>query len=825
MLRPLIPILVFFMAGIAAGCMGSFPDLLLTTALVFSCILLLVFTLGRSNRLSITAACLSVFLLGILNAQHDLRSIPGPRDISRFAGAEKMTLEGRVAESPKIFPERAELIIETTRIIEDRQILPVEGRILLSLHGWSSLPAYGDLIRFKTRLKPPRNFNNPGGFDYERHLQTRGVRLRGTIDKTGFAVIRTGDGHPLKIRLEKFRDRLRSAIRENAGSPEGEIIQAMILGEQSEIPRDVIDTFSRTGTTHIIAISGFNIGIIAAFSFFLIRALMKSSEYLLLRFNIVKVSTLFAFIPIVLYAFIAGFGISVVRATLMISAFLLALLAGREHDLANTLALAALIILLFSPLSLLDVSFQLSFAAVASILFIVPRLSAFIPLLTGEEKTALFHWKKILSAFLLFLAATLAATLGTAPLIVYYFNLLSFITLLANVVIVPVMGYLVILIGMAVILTTPLSQTLTAALVKATSWLTGLSVTMADALSRLPAACTFVPTPTLPELAAYYLLLVAAVKSIDLWRENRNPALPRTPETGRTMLKLSFILLTLFLLVDGICLHYKDRHPGRLKATFIDVGQGSSTLIDFPGGTRMLLDGGGFHDERFDVGRYVLAPFLWQEKIDRIDIVVLSHPHPDHLNGLLYILEHFKVREVWSNGDEEDSDAYRTFRRIMEDKKIPHRIMTKDSGTATIGGATVRVLHPAGVRAGDALDANDRSIVLKITYGDVSLLLPGDISETAESLLIGRKANLKSNILLVPHHGSFYSSSLPFIRKVRPETVVISCGAGNVMRLPHPGVLERYRQLGARIFRTDRDGAVRIETDGREIRSRVFRQT
>jgi len=204
---------------------------------------------------------------------------------------------------------------------------------------------------------------------------------------------------------------------------------------------------------------------------------------------------------------------------------------------------------------------------------------------------------------------------------------------------------------------------------------------------------------------------------------------------------------------------------------------------------------------------------------------VLSHPHPDHLNGLLYILEHFKVREVWSNGDEEDSDAYRTFRRIMEDKKIPHRIMTKDSGTATIGGATVRVLHPAGVRAGDALDANDRSIVLKITYGDVSLLLPGDISETAESLLIGRKANLKSNILLVPHHGSFYSSSLPFIRKVRPETVVISCGAGNVMRLPHPGVLERYRQLGARIFRTDRDGAVRIETDGREIRSRVFRQT
>jgi competence protein ComEC len=825
MLRPLIPILVFFMAGISAGCAWSFPEPLLTAAVVFSCILLLVFTVNPSNRLHLSAASLSVFLLGTLNVQHDLRAIPGPRDVGRFAQTEKMTLEGIVAESPKVFPERAELIIETTKIIQDRRILPVEGRILLSLPEWSSLPGYGDLLRFKTRLKPPRNFNNPGGFDYERHLRMKGIRLRGTLDKSGFAVIRTGNGNPLKIRLEKFRDRLRVAIRENAGSPEGEIIQAMILGEQSEIPRDVMDTFGRTGTTHIIAISGFNIGIIAAFSFFLIRALMKSSESFLLRFNIVKVSTLFAFIPIVLYAFIAGFGISVIRATLMIMAFLLALLAGRERDLANTLALAALIILLFSPLSLLDVSFQLSFAAVASILFIVPRLSAFIPRGPGEEKNGPFRWKKIFSGFLLFLAVTLAATLGTAPLIVYYFNLLSFITLLANMLLVPIMGYLVILIGMAVILTTPLSHTLTAALVKAASYLTGLSITVSDALARLPKAYAFVPTPTLPELAAYYLLLIAAMKSIDLWREKKDPGLPKTPESGRVLLKLTFIILTLFILVDGICLHYKDSHPGRLRTTFIDVGQGSSTLIDFPGGTRILLDGGGFHDERFDVGKHVLAPFLWHEKIGRIDIVVLSHPHPDHLNGLLFILEHFKVREVWSNGDEEDSDAYRKFRRIIDEKKITHRIMKRDIRDETIGGARVRVIHPGGEGERDFLDTNDQSIVLKITYGDVSLLLPGDISETVESLLIGRQTDLKSRILLAPHHGSFHSSSLPFIRNVYPDTVIFSCGEGNVMRLPHPGVLERYRQRGSRIFRTDLNGAIQIETDGKDIRSRVFRAT
>lgn len=629
----------------------------------------------------------------------------------------------------------------------------------------------------------------------------------------------------MKIRLEKFRGLLRTAIREHAGSPEGEIIQAMILGEQSEIPREIMDTFSRTGTTHIIAISGFNIGIIAAFSFFVIRTLLKSSEYLLLRFNIVRVSTLFAFLPIGLYACIAGLGVSVMRATLMIMAFLTAVLLGRERDLVNTLALAALLILAVSPLALFDVSFQLSFAAVASILIIVPRLSAFIPFQHPDPKDRRIRPKKALSGILLFTAVSFAAALGTAPLIVYYFNLLSPVTLLANLLIVPIMGYLVILIGMAVILTAPLSHTLTAGLVKTASCFTGLSIALADGLSGLPCSWTFLPTPSLPELAAWYFFLFAVMKCVDLWREKRDPDLPKTSETGKALLKVSFCMIGLFITVDGLCRYYIDRHPGLLKAAFIDVGQGSSTLIDFPGGIRMLVDGGGFHDERFDMGRYVLAPCLWHEKISRIDRVVLSHPHPDHLNGLLYILEHFKVREVWSNGDREDSDAFKRFLKIIERKGIPHRIMSAKSPSVMIGGAKVQVLHPGGRAGGDSLDANDRSLVLKITYGDVSILLPGDISEDVESRLISGRNGLESRILLAPHHGSGRSSSLPFIRRVRPETVVFSCGAGNIFRLPHPDVLERYRRQGSRIFRTDRNGAVHFETDGKEIRCRVFKET
>lgn len=822
MSRPILALLIPFAAGIASGTYFLLPGLLITALIVTAAFLLLP---ALKNRIDLSTAgvCLVAFLLGILNVYHDRHGIAGSRDISRFAGSEKMTLEGFVAESPKVFPEKADLTVETVRIIRDGRIVPVEGRILLTIRDPRELPDYGDLIRFKTKLKPPRNFYNPGGFDYERYLRGKGIRLRGTLDKSGYVVIRAGCGHPLKSCLEKFRTTLRRIIRTHAPSPEGEIIQAMILGEQSEIPREVMDRFNQTGTSHIIAISGFNIGIIAAFSFLIVKALTAFSEYLLLRFNMVKVSTLFAVVPIILYAFIAGFGISVVRATLMILSSLAAILLGKEQDLPNTLAFAGLLILAASPLSLFDVSFQLSFTAVASLLYLVPRFSLFLPLHPGEPVRHP-RLRKALTAFILFLAATLAATLGAAPLIAYYFNLLSLVTLLANILIVPLMGYLVILIGMAVILTAPLCSGITIVLVKICAWLTGLALSIAESLCRLPMAYAFVTTPTLPEVAAYYLLLITGVTWIDWWRGQRDPEGPAMTESTRARLKLCTCLLVIFFMVDGLYFFYKDRHPGRLRATFLDVGQGNSTLIDFPGGTKMLIDGGGSHDGRFDTGRYILAPFLWQEKIDRMDIVVLSHPHPDHLNGLIYILRHFPVREVWSNGDAEDSVFYDLFLKIIREKGIRHCIMEKGSPPVIINGVRIDILHPPRHWGREVFDANDRSLVLKISYGKTGILFPGDISETAEGLLLEKREILRSSVLLAPHHGSARSSSRPFLRAVRPEAVIFSCGAGNIFRFPHPDALKRYRETGSRIFRTDLDGALRIETDGDRVQVHAFKE-
>ena len=204
--------------------------------------------------------------------------------------------------------------------------------------------------------------------------------VRGFIkDAAGIVILRENQGNIFKLRLERFRAYLKRFIMENSSSPEGEIIQAMILGDQKEIPKEVMENFNKTGTTHIIAISGFNIGIIAFLSFIVIRLIMKSSTYLLLRFNIVKVSTVFAIVPVIIYTFIAGMGISVVRAAIMAVTFMIAIIFGKDRDLYNSLVLAALIILVVSPPSLFDVSFQLSFMAVWAILFITPRLTMMIP--------------------------------------------------------------------------------------------------------------------------------------------------------------------------------------------------------------------------------------------------------------------------------------------------------------------------------------------------------------------------------------------------------------------------------------------------------------
>ena len=513
--RPLIPLLFFLIAGITTGSLIHMPSLPVMIFLLIFIMILLVAAVRTWKILTMICVAASLFLVGVLNINLYLYPHSTPMDICNYTGSkEKCTIEGIICKNPQVSPYRTALTLETIRIIKDGAIIPVEGKILLSVRGGNRLYKYGDLIRVKTRLKRPRNFKNPGGFDYERYLKYRGIRTSGFINNpSSIVIIRENQGNMLKIKLEKFRSALRKLIEEKASFPETKIVQALILGERKGIPGNIRESFNRAGVSHILAISGFHIGMIAFFSIFIVRYIMKSSEYLLLRFNIYKVSAVFSFFPIITYAFIAGFGISTVRATIMILAFLTAILCGRERDMFNTLALAALVILTISPPSLFDISFQLSFIAVASILFIAPRLSSLIPKSDGNRK--FLRW------ILLFIIVSLSATLGVSPLIAFYFNRISTVVLLSNLIIVPIMGFIVLPLGMATIITAPISTALAGLFIKISSFFVGISISIIDFLAALPMSSFFITTPTLLEITAYYLLLITLVKLIEVWGKGR----------------------------------------------------------------------------------------------------------------------------------------------------------------------------------------------------------------------------------------------------------------------------------------------------------------
>jgi len=677
---------------------------------------------------------------------------------STFFGR-RVALKGRVTESYRTESSQVRAVVE----VEELEGRKAEGKVLV-LMPRGSPPPPGSEVEVYGRLRRPGPARNPGTPDGRALLERRGIYALLYADR--IQTIGRKGGIPA------VRALVRRALELDLPGLHAGVLKGLILGERGEVPRWLRDAFARSGTAHILAVSGLHTGFIAAFLFFLFGFIGVPR----------RVTVGLTVALLVFYAFLVDLRPPVVRAVVLASLILMGTLLERDADLLNGLGAAALVLLAFRPWDLLDVSFQLSFAAVTGIvLFYRPLYVLFSKVLKGEFS------RKVAAL----MAVSICAQVCTAPIVAYHFGRLSLIGPLTNLLAAPMAGWIVAL-GLLAAISYPLWPALASAWNGANYLLTSGLMALVKWASQIPFASVSLPHPP-PVLLLGYAGVLLSLSPDTKWRPNFR--------------KMAFFSGLVFL---NFWIWWQALGPGELEVAFLDVGQGDAVFLSFPNRRTMLVDGGP-RSSRYDAGERVLLPFLRHRGVGRVDAVVATHPDNDHIGGLLSVLENVPVGYLIEGGAQGGSWTYRRLEELAREKGIPRIEVEAGDSLVGLGGVGILVLGPpkAFVRGGDAIfGANNASVVLKVTYGEFSLLLTGDAELREESYLLRWGERIRAKVLKLGHHGASSSSSPHFLEAVHPEVAVISVGAYNPFGHPSPEVLDRLRAVGSRVLRTDRMGAV-----------------
>lgn len=839
--RPVIPLLLSLIIGIFLGDRNPhFKEaayLCLFAGIIFG-------ILGIIRRRSAILSPLIIFLsLGYLSilpwAKPDLPA----NHVAHVTSTQPYQITGIIDDQPVPVENRFRFTLNVRQLKPETEASSkpqqAKGKIQVTLLGDGSALSAGDQITFVSRIKKIRNFNNPGGFNYKRYMVFKGVWASTFIVPERIINLQKGNNHTVRGAFQTFRKDISDTIdRLQPLSRPGEtkaVLKAVLVGIRNEIHPGIRKSFNRAGVSHILAISGLHIGIVATGAFFLLTGLLSHIRIFLWEALTRKGAAIFALLPVFAYGFLSGMSPSTQRAVIMVSVFLLAILVEKEHEPTNTLAAAALLILIHHPPSLFLISFQLSFVSVLSIIYglgqtCLRRKKS----VTKIPPDRLANLKSRLGVFFL---VSVFAVVGTLPLAMHHFNQISVVGVLANLLVIPLIGFVAVPLGLIAVLIQPLSQFAAWLCFNMSAAAVSAALEVISFFSRLPFAAFKTVTPNLFEIGCFYLLVWGVLKLLG-YRWNQTPAgtdapsrsaLPKPSVTspirwlavGRNRVKLLIGLTMIALFADtAYWLRYRLWHRD-LRVTVLDVKQGSASLLELPGGYNLMIDGGGFSDNSvFDIGERVIAPFLWQKKITTVDTLILTHPNSDHLNGLLYIAENFNVKEVWSNNEPVKSKGYDRWMEIVKESQIDMPDFRLLPRSRRINGVDLQILYPpvdflSRKKKEKWRSYNNNSMVIKAAYKDSSFLFPGDIMTRAEKELSRLSGSeLKSDFLLAPHHGSKTSSTQGFLDRVQPDIVGISLGWNTAYGFPHPRVLNRYEKMGCRLFRTDRDGALTMVTEG-----------
>jgi competence protein ComEC len=787
------------MTGINAGSVSGLSHPVWTV--IISGVAMLVCVLWVSEKKTIIfSLCLAA---GIWSGYQSvlIHSPPVPAGhISNFFNQRDIILTGQVKSFARQYPHKTRIIVDcrTIQVPQDAGVsnrLTATGRIYLNLYGTSDVPIqFNDHIRFTGPIRPIRNFGNPGAFDYLTFLKRQGIF--GSVH-THVSKIQKITDSPLSVwtwgiqYLENIRNQFYGFVMTRLDHRNGaHVLAALVTGIKHNMPPVLRDQFAKAGTAHLLAISGLHMGILSLIFFFFFYQVLSLFPGLLISAKARKIAGVLTLIPLCLYLVFSGFSPSTQRAFIMIAIFMISFLMEKQTHPFNTLAVAGIIILFADPAALFSISFQLSFTAV---FFIIAGMKVM-------EKYPKINPPKPLKFLISISSVTLLAGLGTFPLIAGYFNLVSLVQIPANLVLVPVIGFMCLPAGLVSLMVWPLGPDLAAWLLTGAAWLVEWCSLYAAWLTRLPFAWSYLPAWSMVDIIMAYLVLGAVFWA--LYAKKSKPV----------MVGIMVVLISIY----GIRMMTPSGPPDHMTVTVLDVGQGNAALIQTIENKTILVDGGGFSGAtQFDVGRYVVAPFLWQQGITALDVVILTHPDADHMNGLVFILENFQVGTLVKNRDTSPHNAFDRIMAACRKKKISVFIPDCENNQMNWENTGLSFFQCQALNT--EWDTNDNSLVFKLTWDQFSMLFPGDIQAGREGLLAGDKNNrLSAGILLSPHHGSNSSSTRVFLDQVAPETVVISCGFNNPYRFPHPDVIHRYEKNNIRIFRTDKHGAVTITSRGRD---------
>jgi len=732
------------------------------------------------------AACGLFLLLGSLRYTLSLPHLHDPSHIAAYRDRGWVTLRGRVVEEPDVRDTYTDLRLRVDQVKVEGERHPVRGKVLVQAPRYPAYK-YGDTLEVEGRLETPPVVE---GFSYQDYLARQ--RTYALVRRPRITLLARGGGSSVYRALLAFKARAQATIGRILPEPEASLLTGILLGVETSIPKGVKEAFSATGTMHIIAISGFNISAIALMS-------SRAAQRVVGQ----RWAGLLVIVGIGIYAILVGGAPAVVRAAIMGGLYPLAYLFGREGDVLTGCLFAAFLMSLVHSMVLLDVGFQLSFAATLGLILHARRFEEAAR--RGLSRVLPPGWVgRTLALLSEGLLMTLAAQVTTLPLLLHYFGQLSLVSLLANMLVLPVQPAVMSCGGVATglgLLWLPLGRVL--------GWVAWLPLTYTIHAVEWTASFPRASVPVEGFGPGYVLAWYGALALLTLWfhqsPEDRRAWLGQL--RGRIPTALSLTLLSAAALLIWVAVF--SLPDGRLHVVCFDVGQGDAILITTPRGHQILVDGGP-------------SPTLLLNKLGRsmpfwdhsLDLMVLTHPDEDHLAGLISALERYEVAYVLEPALPHASPLAEEWGRVLRRRGTSHVIGQQGMRIALEDGALLEVLHPGlALLQGTDADSNNNSLVLRLVYGQASFLLTGDLEREGEEALLRTGQPMRSWMLKVAHHGAGSGTGEPFLVAVDPRLAVISVGR-NHFGHPAPELLKRLGQRGVEVLRTDQWGDIELITDG-----------